>query len=102
MSVLATDYLSLNRGGTPGDGGSGTYYVAPVSELTALLVHDLVPAIISSDANNALAAGSDDKLFIRNSALASDVANGQLTFTDNMGATNSVPVTGWMASSVAP
>lgn len=34
MTVQLTDYVSLNRGGTPGDGSTGTYLVDSVQNLT--------------------------------------------------------------------
>ena len=102
MALQGTDYININRGGTPGDGSSGTYYVAQIDDLRDLLVNDLVPEIISSDANNALAAGSDDKLFIRNAAVTDDATNGQFKFTGNTGADTTVSKTGWMAGATAP
>jgi len=102
MALQNTDYFSLNRGGNPGDGSSGTYYVAQLSELTSMLVNDLVPGIISANANNALVAGTDDKLYIKNVVIAQSSTTGDVTLTDNLGNDTTVDVTKWMSNGVAP
>ena len=49
MAIALTDYVSINRGGTPGDGSTGTYYVGQVSEITALVAG---ATVVSATAGN--------------------------------------------------
>lgn len=50
MALLPTDYIAVNRGGTPGNASSGTYGVAPVSEVLDLAnLGDAAGLDVSSD-----------------------------------------------------
>lgn len=92
MAVLSTDYLSINRGGTPGSGNTGTYYVETVSNLLNLVVE------VSADAGNIVTAGSDGGAFMNQAtiqanetttSLAYNSGTNILTYTDEDGtATN--------------
>lgn len=92
MAFQLTDFLSLNRGGTAGDGSSGDYHVETVAALKTLL------AAVSADAGNLLTNGSDDGAFIdqaviqaneTTTALSYNAGTNILTYTDEDGnATN--------------
>ncbi|MCG7492480.1 hypothetical protein [Thalassobius sp. Cn5-15] len=93
MAFQLTDRLPLNRGGTPGDGDSGDYYVETVTELKKLI------AAISADAGNLLTNGTDDGVFLNKAAveaavdaatLAYNAGTNILTFTDHNGAPTTI------------
>ena len=95
MALQLTDYLSINRGGTPGTAGgvTGTYLVDQMSALVALIESNI--DLISTDANNDLTLGGDGKHYLDVSALETTTTLGYvpgtqiLTFTDEDGvATN--------------
>ena len=94
MTALTTDFIPLNRAGTPGDGSSGNYYVARISDILAL-----ADANLSSDAGNLLSAGSDNGAYLPVSVIKTNetttslsyVAGTQtLTFTDEDGGVNNI------------
>lgn len=92
MPALATDFISLNRGGTPTDGASGTYLVAPIQDIV-----DIAAAggtIVSADAGQLLVAGGDGGAFIDQATiqanetvttLAYTAGTQALTYTDENG-----------------
>lgn len=88
MAFQLTDFLPLNRGGTAGDGATGTYYVGTVAELKTLL------AAVSGDAGNILSNGTDDGPLLTQAdiqanetttSLAYDAGTTTLTYTDEDG-----------------
>jgi len=102
MALLNTDYFSINRAGTPGTGGSGTYYVSQLSDLLAYMSSNLSASLVSADAGNALVVGTDGKLLVKNAVVAQSAATGDITLTDNLGADTTVEVNRWMAGATAP
>lgn len=95
MSVLNTDFIALNRGGVAGDGSSGDYYVAPISDLLAI-VDQLT---ISADTGQLLQSGVDGGVFLPVSVIKDNetttaltyVAGTQtLSFTDEDGGVNDI------------
>ena len=65
MAIQASDYISLNRGGTPGNGSSGTYYVALVSDLSAVLGTAILNAASLGDIGDVNVAGATDKQVLK-------------------------------------
>lgn len=95
MAVLSTDFFTINRGGTPGDGSSGTYYVAPISDLNAVIVS------VSTDTGNLITSGADGGSFLNQltiqdnettTALSQALATGVITFTDEDSGTQTANV----------
>lgn len=84
MALQLTDFLSINRGGSASNASSGTYYVITGQDILDMVAANLGDAI-STDANQSMVLGSDNKLFVRNSAIAGDAAADTITFTDNLG-----------------
>jgi len=96
MSIQATDFISVNRGGTVGDGASGQYLVAAVQEILDLVIATFPETVtsISFDASsNAInyvdEGGNTTSLDL--SSLSTDVfvsggainGAGQLVLSDN-------------------
>ncbi|MFK7942353.1 MAG: hypothetical protein AB8B85_05480 [Paracoccaceae bacterium] len=93
MAVQTTDYISVNRGGTPADGSSGTYYVDTIANVLALIVE------VSADAGNIITAGTDGGAFMNQAViqanettttLAYNAGTTTLTFTDEDGAATNI------------
>ena len=95
MAILATDFIPLNRGGTPTDGSSGNYFVANVSDFLALTT------ITSMDAGNLIGNGTDGgALFTAADLQANETTtgfsqaatSGVITYTDEDGANHTANV----------
>jgi len=65
MAIQLTDYISLNRGGTPGNGSSGTYYVSLVSELATVLRSSILSSASLDDLGDVNASGATDKQVLK-------------------------------------
>lgn len=74
MAVQKTDFIPHNRGGTPGDGDTGTYYVSTVADLEAALTK------LSADAGNVLVAGSDGGLHLTKATIEAQVDESTLVW----------------------
>jgi len=60
MAIRVSDYISLNRGGSPGNGMSGTYYVDTVQALVDAISNALLPGAKLTDIGDVDAAAPNN------------------------------------------
>lgn len=95
MAVLNTDFVPINRGGTAGDGASGSYHVTTVADILALADQ----LIVSTDAGQVLSTGGDGGVLLTGATIKANetvtstvysAATQTLTYTDESGNANNM------------
>lgn len=64
MAIQTSDYISLNRGGTPGDGSSGSYYVDTVSNLADAISGTVLGSSNLTDLGDVASGATDGQILV--------------------------------------